>query len=98
MLLNFQMNSLSGHAVMYKKYKKARVRHCLEKKKTRCHASSEKFKKNFKDLKVPKHTRWMPGFPKPCDFQDFGKTLQGDSSPGAPWRFFLCISSNWRQL
>jgi hypothetical protein len=30
----------------------------------------------------------MPGFAKPCDFQDFGETLQGDSSPGAPWRFF----------
>ncbi len=38
----------------------------------------------------------MPGFLKPCDFQDFGETLQGDSSPGAPWRF-VCFSPNWCQ-
>jgi hypothetical protein len=34
-------------------------------KKARCHASSEKFKKNDEDLKVPRHPRWRPGFPKP---------------------------------
>jgi hypothetical protein len=38
----------------------------------------------------------MPASPSLGDFQDFGERLQGDSSPGAPWRF-VWFSPNWCQ-
>jgi hypothetical protein len=67
-LLYFVMNSKSGGATIaakYEKYVERQEEDIALRKKARCHASSEKFTKNYEDLKVPRHPRWRPVIPKP---------------------------------